>query len=268
MTDQHVALTVGDGLTVAVNDISLYYEDQGSGDAIVLLHGGLVDHEYWGSQIAELAKHHRVLSPDTRGHGRSTDSDKPLSYAQFADDTVAFLREIGIARANFVGHSDGGCTSLVIGAQHPELVEKLVLIGTPYNISNYHEGTAELFATMTPEQMYEMVGGVESPDGEVIKRAQDFYPTDEAWRTFWKKLVNDLWSAEPDFTLDDLAAIQAPTLILHAENEEFYDIEHSEAMARAIPNATLEVVPGATHGSPQENPAAVNAAILAFLDRP
>lgn len=263
MTDL-IAPTAGDGKTVQVDDIQMYVDDHGQGAPVFLLHGGIMDHQSWGNQIPELAKHFRVISPDTRGHGRTSDSDKALTYQQFADDVVVLMHQLDIPKAHFVGFSDGGDTALLLGMQHPELVDRIVLIGTPYNTSNYPEGTTDHFGSITPDELYEMVGR-DSHFGEVMAKAERLYPSAEAWNAFWGKLVNGLWSREPNFELRQLADVTAPTLVLHAENEHFYGREHSVDMAETLPNGTLGDIPDATHTSPQENPAAVNAAILNFL---
>lgn len=184
------------------------------------------------------------------------------SYELFAEDAVAFLGELGIDKAHVVGFGDGGCTGLLLGIEHPELVGRLVCIGTPYNTSNYREGIVDLFAKITPETLYRMVG----PEFlEVMKKAEALYPDQDSWLALWHRVVNVLWTHQPDIPLERLAGVPVPTLVLHAENEQFYAKEHSADMARTIPDARLEVVPGAAHASPQEQPSEVNAAIVRFL---
>jgi pimeloyl-ACP methyl ester carboxylesterase len=257
-----MAPTSNAGKRVKVNGIDMYYEEQGTGAPVVLLHGGIVDHRSWRNQIPVLAEHFRVLAPDTRAHGRSTDTGQPLSYELFAEDVVAFLGELGIDKVHIIGFSDGGSTGLLLGAEQPDLVDRLVCIGTPYNTSNYREGIVDLFVKITPETLYRMVG---SEYREAMKMAEALYPDRESWLAFWGRLVNGLWTRQPDMPLERLTDVRVPTLVLHAENEQFYFKEHSEDMARTIPDARLEVVAGATHASPQERPNEVNAAIMRFL---
>ena len=116
---------------VNIGDIRMYYAMFGTGEPVILLHGGMTDHSSWFFQIKELAKHFRIITPDTRAHGRTTDSDKPLSYQLFASDITQLMEKLGIKKASFIGWSDGGCTSLVLALKCPELVNKLILIGTP-----------------------------------------------------------------------------------------------------------------------------------------
>lgn len=75
----------------SVNGIQLYYATTGEGAPVVLLHGGLANSDYWGQQVAALAKHHKVIVVDSRGHGRSTRDERPYSYDLMSDDVVALL---------------------------------------------------------------------------------------------------------------------------------------------------------------------------------
>nr|WP_240942446.1 alpha/beta hydrolase [Planosporangium thailandense] len=240
----------------------MYYEERGTGAPVLLLHGGIVDHRSWRFQIRELAQHFRVLAPDTRAHGRSTDTGQPLSYELFAADVVAFLRALGIDRTHIVGFSDGGATGLLLGAEQPALVDQLVCISSPYHTSNYREGIIEFLAKITPETLYRTVG----PEYRTaMTMAEALHPNRESWLAFWRRVVNGLWTRQPDMPLDRLADVRVPTLVLHAEHEQFYAREHSEEMARTIPDARLEIIAGATHAAPLERPNEVNAAILRFL---
>jgi pimeloyl-ACP methyl ester carboxylesterase len=260
-----VRATSGAGRRVAVNGVDIYFEECGAGDVILLLHGGIMDHQSWGNQIPALSMHFRVIAPDTRGHGRSSDSDDPFTFHQFADDMAGLLRQLNVSRADVVGFSDGGATALVLAMRYPELVERVVLLGTPYSITNYPPGTLDFLAAATLEALHPLM----SPAfREVVEKAQSVYPSVTAFDRFWQKLVNDLWLREPSLSLGGLSGIKAPTLILHSENEHFFEFTHSEDMRRAIPGATLKVISGATHTAAQEEPAQVNALILDFLRSP
>jgi pimeloyl-ACP methyl ester carboxylesterase len=262
---ERVQSTSGAGKRIPVSNVEIYVDDQGSGEPVILLHGGIMDHQSWGNQIPALAEHFRVISPDTRGHGRSTDADDEFTYELFAADMVALMDELGIARASIVGFSDGGDAGLVLAREHADRVDKLVLLGTPYHTSNYPPGTAEHFSTLTTPELYDMVGD-DSEFGEVVHKAQALYEPD-AWEAFWQKLVNRMWSTYPDYELGYLAGVTAPTLVCHGENEPFFDVSISQAMVDTMPRAELRIIPGATHTMGQEKPEDVNAAIIEFLQR-
>ena len=75
---------------------------------MIFLHGGLANTDYWGGQVPAVAAHHTVILMDSRGHGRSTRDARPYGYDLMADDVVALMDSLKIARADIVGWSDGG----------------------------------------------------------------------------------------------------------------------------------------------------------------
>src|SRR6476660_3310746 len=89
------------------NGISIYYAMYGKGSPVILLHGGLVNSDWWGNQIPALRPHHTVIVMDSRGHGRTTRDARPYSYDLMADDVVALLDALKLQKADIVGWSDG-----------------------------------------------------------------------------------------------------------------------------------------------------------------
>ena len=114
-----------------VNGLKLYYEIHGSGEPLVLLHGGLGMIETMGEVLNTLAKERQVIGVDLQGHGRTADSDRPLRYELMGDDIAALLGQLGIAQADVMGYSLGAGAALRTAIQHPALVRKLVLVSTP-----------------------------------------------------------------------------------------------------------------------------------------
>src|SRR5579862_6953681 len=108
-----------------VNGISLYYATIGAGPPVVLLHGGLANSDYWGNQVRALEPHHMVIVVDSRGHGRSTRDARPYGYDLMADDVVALLDTLHIARADVVGWSDGAILGLDLAIRHPNRVGRV-----------------------------------------------------------------------------------------------------------------------------------------------
>ncbi len=108
-----------------VNEIKMYYAVYGKGDPILLIHGGLANSDYWANQVRELSKTHEVIVADSRGHGRSSWSNEPISYDLMASDYVALLNALDIPKTAIVGWSDGGIIGIDIAMHHPERVTKL-----------------------------------------------------------------------------------------------------------------------------------------------
>jgi pimeloyl-ACP methyl ester carboxylesterase len=114
--------------TATVNGIRLHYITAGQGEPIVLLHGYPQTHYAWHKVIPALAKHFTIIAPDLRGLG---DSDRPeAGYEKHivAEDVYQLVRSLGCEKINLVGHDYGGSTAYVLAAEHPELVERLVVI--------------------------------------------------------------------------------------------------------------------------------------------
>ena len=240
-----------------INGVHIYYEIYGQGDPLLLLHGGIGDHKMFMAQIPALAKHFLVIAPDTRAQGASEDGATPLSYSLFASDWMELLEYLGMKQAYIVGWSDGGCTGLALAMQHPEVVKKLVVFGTPYNVTNYFPGMMEQLIKSTDESQVL---------GRYMRKAyQKVAPHPEQWETLLDKLVRDMYNRDPHFTLKQLGTILSPTLVLHAEKEEYFPVKHSQELAQAIPHAKLVVLPGVTHAAPLENPPLFNRTVIDFL---
>ncbi len=258
----------GDLITPIPGDVSkadlgthkLAYADLGSGDPVIFLHGGLMDHQSWGNQLP-LADSFRIILPDTRGHGRSGGANLPATYAAFADDVIALMDDLDLARATLVGFSDGGCSALDAARRHPDRVTNLVLIGTPYNVASYSDGVIDRFHTITVEELETSA----SPMLKELLAKMRAHMTGDEWNAYWQRIMKGLWVSEPNFALSDFAGIRARTLILHGENERYFSRRNSEDLAATIPDCELIYVPGAAHAAAQEKPDFVNDAISRFL---
>lgn len=188
-----------------VNGLRMYYEILGAGDPpLVVLHGAYGTIESSRVLVPALAATRRVVVPEQQGHGRTADVDRPLSYEQMADDTVALLRYLGIARADLFGYSMGGRTALQFAVQHPDLVRKLVLVAASYDKTGlYHEALAAVEG-LTPELL------ASTP---IEAAYRQFAPDPEGFPSLVAKLKQlDLGFA--GFRPEGVAAIAAPTLIV------------------------------------------------------
>ena len=114
------------------------YTVEGSGDPVVLLHGGLSDSTSWGAQMPALSEKYQTFAFDRRGHGRTPDTDAPFDYDEMADETVTFLEEVVGGPAHLVGWSDGGIVSLLTSMKRPDLVRRQVLIGANFHHDGMH----------------------------------------------------------------------------------------------------------------------------------
>ena len=235
--------------------VHTYYEVNGSGDPLILLHGGMCTAETFDGQTPALAEHYGVYLPERRAHGRTADVHGPITYEIMAQDTIAFIEAVGIERAHLVGWSDGALVGLLVALWRPELVGKLVLMAQSLNWQGLRPELAAFAGHMTKEMVppnLTQAYAALSPDG-----------ADHLDAVLDKVL--QLWNTDPAFALSDLERVAAPTLVLAADDDVTLSIEHAAAMQRALPDSQLAVVPGTSHAVPMEKPELVNRLILDFL---
>lgn len=235
-----------------VDDIEMHYAIYGEGEPVLLIHGGLGHGDVWGFQIPALAAAHKVIVADSRGHGRSTRSDKPYGYQLMADDYLALLDRLGIDKVALVGWSDGGIIGLDIAIRHPERLSGLFAFAANY----------------VPEGVKETVGDDPTFNAYIARAAADYAklsPTPGEFDAFVEQ-ISQMWATQPHYTPDQLRAIKVPTVIFDGEHDEAIKPEHTAEMAALIPGAKLVILPDASHFAMWQRPDAFNAAVLDFLD--
>ncbi len=125
----------------AVNGLKLYYEIHGEGFPLVLIHGGgSTIGTTFGRILPDLAKANKVIAVEMQAHGHTADIDRPLSFAQDADDIAALLKYLGIEKANIFGFSNGASTTLEVAIRHPQLVNKIIVASTFYKKAGAQQG--------------------------------------------------------------------------------------------------------------------------------
>src|SRR5213593_2913884 len=122
----------------SVNGIELGYKVIGEGAPLILLHGGFGTVEMFGPNVELLAAGHQVIGVDLQSHGRSPATDRPMRFETMADDIAALIGSLGLERAAIMGFSLGGGVGLRTAIQHPEVVERLVLVSTPFKRQGWH----------------------------------------------------------------------------------------------------------------------------------
>jgi pimeloyl-ACP methyl ester carboxylesterase len=171
-----------------------------------------------------------------------------------AEDTIAYLEQEVAAPAHLVGWSDGAVVALLVAMRRPDLVARMVLIDQYYASAGRAEGgDGDLVeALVAPEAMALLRQGYDpiSPDGP------------EHFAVVHAKTI-EMWRTEPEIALSELAEVAVPTLVLQADRGAVR-LEHSAAVAAALPAGRLAVLPG-THGLPAESPGPVNALLVEFL---
>lgn len=269
--------------TITTRDgVRIFYKDWGQGRPVVFSHGWPLTSDAWEDQMMFLGNHgYRVIAHDRRGHGRSSQPWDGHDMDHYADDLAALTEALDLRDAVHVGHSTGGGeVARYIGRHGTARVGKAVLIGavtpimakTDWNpqgvdmavFDGIRAGVkadrAQFFKDLTVP-FY----GANRPDAKVSEGVRE---------TFWLQgMLGGLKAqydcivafSETDFR-EDLKKITVPLLVLHGDDDQVVPIDTTaRRVAEFAPNATLQVVPGASHGLCTVNKDVVNEALLAFI---
>jgi 3-oxoadipate enol-lactonase len=251
-----------------VNDARLYYEVQGKGPTVLLLHPVGLDLTCWESQVGALLPSFRVLRVDLRGHGRSVAPPPPYSLSGSAADVHSLLLQLQVAPAHVIGLSFGGMVAQLVALEHPGDVRSLVL--------------ADTICTLSPEARRAMRergeaakgGGMASVIESTLQRwfTSAFMDSEIVARCRQRLLADDVqgWAATWDAisemdTEPRLKEIGVPTLVMIGEVDLSVPVSRARAMADLIPGAIFHVIAGAPHMAPLEQPDLFNPPVLEFL---
>ena len=234
-----------------VNGINLYHEIYGEGEPLVLIHGGLTTIDEMQGWVQPLAQTRQVIAVEMQGHGRTTDTDRPMTFATMADDIAALLHYLKIPKADLVGHSFGGASAIRAAIQHPDHVRRLVVISSPHARSAWYpetqEGMSRVGASMAENMM-------QTPTGKLSKE----WPEPQRFSQFLDKFGKMMsehydWSAE-------LAKLPMPVLLVFADNDsvaqkriaEFFallggGVKEPGWLNTQLSKSRLAVVPGYSH---------------------
>ena len=255
-----------------VNGQRIHYQDTGgAGPPVIFSHGLIMDHEMFAPQVAALDGRYRVITWDERGHGGTAGASlEPFSCYDSADDLVALLGHLGIARAVLAGMSQGGFLSLRAALTHPDVVRALILIDTEAGV----EDPARMAGY---KQLVDgwVTGGLSDDTADFIEATilGEGWDGAPAWKAKWKSVAPhnvlgcmDCLAGRDDIT-GKLHGIRAPALVIHGDADAAITLDHAHILARELPNAELVVVKGAGHAANLTHPGVVNPAIEAFLER-
>lgn len=225
-----------------MRDINLYYQEQGEGEALLLLHGNGEDGTYFANQFSFFSDRYRVIAVDTRGHGKSPRGTAPFTMEQFAADLHKLMDKLEIQKAIILGFSDGANIAMKFALKYPDRVKALILNG----------GNLDTKGVKRSIQIPIEIG---------YRFAKLFAGKSEEAKSHMEIL--GLMVNEPNIQPEELRAIQAPTLVI-VGTKDMIKQEHTEIIAQSIPNAKLSVIPG-DHFIANKNPEAFNKVVEDFL---
>jgi pimeloyl-ACP methyl ester carboxylesterase len=257
---------------------TIAYLDSAPGDATrrvcLLLHAFPIGASLWEPQMRSVPAGWRLVTPDLRGFGGSSelDSVSALSISDYADDAIDLMDELGIARAVIGGASMGGYAALAFLQKAPERVEGLILANTragadsPEARANRRnmlalvdrEGPSGVAREMMPRLLGPTTRETNSPIEAFVRRLIK-QQSPVAIRSAIQRMMH-----RPDST-PLLAQVTVPALVITGAEDALIPVSESQAMASSLKQSTLVVVPGAGHLANLEQPDTFNTAVQKFL---
>lgn len=252
--------------------VSLHFTEHGQGSPLILLHGFPFNGSLWHEQTRALGDHHRVITPDLRGHGQSPAPEGTYTMETMAGDVLRLLDSLDIDKAALMGHSMGGYVTLALWRLAPERFSAMGLIcthawaDTPAVRENrenqahqvFVQGSAAIADAMAPRLF---APGV-APDEPFIEQARTMM-----LNTRPIGIMGALrgMAARPDSSAL-LPGINVPVLVIAGDSDAIIPLQRAEAMAQALPNATLVTIENAGHMPMLEQPQATALAIRNFMN--
>jgi pimeloyl-ACP methyl ester carboxylesterase len=244
-----------------VNGLKMYYEIYGSAangnPPLVLLHGGGSTIETsFGKILPGLAKNRQVIAVEQQGHGHTADVDRPFTFEQSAEDTVALLRYLKIEKADFMGYSNGGHIALEIALKHPEVVRKLVFESIMFSREGSDPAFWESFKHAKLEDM----------PMELREAYLKTAPHPEDLPVFFAKSVERMRDFK-GWTPQEVRSIKAPALVIMGDRD-VASPEHAVLMFRLLRDAQLAILPDTDHMMIVKRSDWLLPMIAVFLDSP
>jgi pimeloyl-ACP methyl ester carboxylesterase len=240
--------------------VKIYYEDQGTGPAVLLSHGYSATSQMWRGQVQPLAAKYRLITWDMRGHGMTDSPDDPGQYseAHTVGDMAAILRTCGVDRAVIAGLSLGGYMSLAFHVAHPAMTRALMLFdtGPGYRNPKARDGwndTSEARARAFESKGLDALGGSAEVRASSHRSAKGLALAARGMLAQFDSRI-----------IESLEHIAVATLVLVGADDQPF-LGATDYMSAKIPGAQRVTIPGAGHASNIDQPAAFNEAVLAFL---
>lgn len=253
--------------------MQLYYREFGQGDPIIILHGMFGFSDNWQTIAKALADHYLVITPDLRNHGRSPHVPTH-TYAEMAEDVRQFMAQYGMYSSTLVGHSMGGKVAMQLALDHPDQVERLVVVDiAPTQADDNNQAVFQALnavdlSSMTTRQDIEAILAPFLPDVGVRQFLLKNVTRDAEGHFAWKMNLPVIRAHYAEI----LAGVQSqhpydgPTLFVRGARSPYVRDTDWPAIQKYFPRATLVTIPDAGHWVHADQPEALLAAMRKFME--
>jgi pimeloyl-ACP methyl ester carboxylesterase len=254
----------------AVNGVNYYYAIYGTGEPLLLLHGGLGQIEMFGPNLTKLAQTRQVIGVDLQGHGRTALGDRQISLVDMGADMAGLLKKLGYDKADVLGYSMGGGVALQFAIQHPEMVRRLVLVSTPYSQDGFYPEMLPQQAALSAAMAEQMKGTpMYKSYVAIAPHPEEFPKLLDQMGAYMRKPYD--WSA-------DVKKLTMPVMLIYGDSDMFrpeHEVKFYQLLGGGLKDAgwqrehisqnRLAILPNVTHYEMGLAPQMVEAA-LPFLN--
>jgi 3-oxoadipate enol-lactonase len=258
---------------IKLKDLQLYYQDQGTGYTVVLVHGLASDHTVWEGISPLLAQNYHVLALDLRGHGISSKTPGPYNMELFAQDIYNLLKALDIDQAHFMGHSMGGAVLMQLASQKPNIARSLTLISS-FAHPNHHiqEMLRRLLKILREEGFsvfFDACLHLANTPQFIQKNAALFSKIrDEMAKNSSTSSLEDTINACLEINLlNSIKRIKNPTLVIAGKEDLFVPADNGIEIKNNIPHAKIHLMERACHNLLVEQPHQTFQVLDNFLDQ-
>ena len=265
---------------VKVRDVELAYIESGTGEPLILLHGGQADYRSWLPHLPILSQRFRAIAYSRRYNYPNDNPIAPGEHSAYveAEDLAAFIKKLGLKRAHLVGTSIGAYTALIVAVKHPQMVASLVLAepnihawvkDSPEFKEFYDKAWVPAAAAFRAgndkdgmRYLVDIFGGAGTFDRMPPQAAEIAMQNSRFFKA--ATLSKD---HSPDISREKVRQLEMPIMIVSGENTFPMAKRIVEELERVLPNADRTIIRNAGHASPPQNPAAFTDAVLKFMDK-
>ena len=255
---------------IKVNDISLDYEDYGSGKVLLMLHGLGSTKKDWDAQVLFFSKNFRVIAVDLRGHGNSTKPQDAYGVPLMTEDIKCFLDALGIKKATLIGFSMGGAVAFDFAVKHPEYLDNLVIVNSGPDFNDMGQigedllnGRTKFLETKGLNALAKEISYNMFPEASQVDLRNEFEERckQNDYNAYYKSFTTLMnWGLGKK-----LKEIKTRTLVV-ASDMDYTPVSFKEEYVSRLPNATLVVIKNSRHGAVIDQPEAFNNVLLNFLN--
>ncbi|MEQ9441288.1 MAG: alpha/beta hydrolase [Cyclobacteriaceae bacterium] len=218
------------------NNTQLYYEIYGSGDPLLMLHGGVYGYiDEFSGLIPKLSEKYQVICLGTRGHVKSDIGHAPFTYDQRASDAHQLIKHLGLSNVSVVGFSDGGMSAYKLAANYPEVVAQMIVIGA---------GDLPIKRIDTGPMRYSAESLMQA-SAEYFEHRLNHMPEPDRWNESLS-MITDMYN-NSIISKETFTKITCPVLLIAGEKDEYFSQQSLQKAHEYIPDAHLEVIQGCGH---------------------